>query len=57
MFCKNCGQEIDDKAVVCPHCGVAQKSTPEVVDKWRIRMGSSWMLHPSCWSYFIPCLA
>ena len=24
MFCKNCGQEIDDKAVVCPHCGVSQ---------------------------------
>ncbi len=24
MFCKNCGKEIDDKAVICPHCGVAQ---------------------------------
>lgn len=24
MFCKNCGQEIDDKAVICPHCGVSQ---------------------------------
>ena len=23
MFCKNCGNEIDDKAVVCPNCGVA----------------------------------
>lgn len=22
MFCSNCGKEIDDKAVVCPHCGV-----------------------------------
>ena len=22
MFCKNCGKEIDDKAVVCPYCGV-----------------------------------
>ena len=22
MFCKNCGQEIDDKAYVCPKCGV-----------------------------------
>ena len=22
MFCKNCGQEIDDKAVICPKCGV-----------------------------------
>ena len=23
MFCKNCGQEIDDLAAVCIHCGVA----------------------------------
>ncbi len=23
MFCKNCGKEIDDQAVVCVHCGVA----------------------------------
>ncbi len=23
MFCKNCGQQLDDNAVVCPHCGVA----------------------------------
>lgn len=23
MFCRNCGKEIDDKAVVCPGCGVA----------------------------------
>ena len=22
MFCKNCGKEVSDKAVVCPHCGV-----------------------------------
>ncbi len=22
MFCKNCGKEIDDNAVICPNCGV-----------------------------------
>ena len=27
MFCRNCGKEIDDKAVVCPHCGVATGKT------------------------------
>lgn len=27
-YCKNCGARIDDKAVVCPTCGVAQKDTP-----------------------------
>ena len=23
MFCKNCGSQIDDNAVACPHCGTA----------------------------------
>lgn len=23
MFCKSCGKEIDDKAVICPACGAA----------------------------------
>ena len=35
-FCKNCGKEIDDMAVICPSCGVQQQEiapiTPEVVD-------------------------
>ena len=22
MFCKNCGKEIDNKAIACPNCGV-----------------------------------
>lgn len=22
MFCKNCGKEVDDQAVICPYCGV-----------------------------------
>ena len=23
-FCKNCGAQIDDQAIICPKCGVAQ---------------------------------
>lgn len=26
-FCRNCGAEINDQAVICPQCGVQQKST------------------------------
>lgn len=26
MFCKNCGKEIDDNAIVCPNCGVATEN-------------------------------
>lgn len=33
MFCKNCGKEIDDKAVICPHCGVAQANLAEPAEK------------------------
>lgn len=29
MYCGNCGKEIDDKAVVCPHCGVPVKAAEE----------------------------
>ena len=32
MFCKNCGQELNDNAIICPNCGVATdnytKNTP-----------------------------
>ena len=31
-FCRNCGQQIDDRAAVCPHCGVAQENKPQVGD-------------------------
>ena len=32
MFCKNCGSQIDDKAVVCPKCGVATGKTSAASD-------------------------
>lgn len=32
-FCRNCGAEINDQAVICPQCGVQQKAaTPAVND-------------------------
>ncbi len=29
MYCGNCGREIDDRAAVCPHCGVAVMRSEE----------------------------
>ena len=43
-FCKNCGKEIDDKAVICPHCGVPQTTQPQVVDNG----GFGWGLLGCC---------
>ena len=28
MFCKNCGKEVSDNAVVCIHCGASIDKTP-----------------------------
>ena len=33
MYCYNCGKEIDDKAVVCVHCGVETKNMKSSTDK------------------------
>lgn len=33
MFCYNCGKEIDEKAVVCVHCGVETKNMNQKEDK------------------------
>lgn len=33
MYCYNCGKEIDDKAVVCVHCGVETKNMNSKKDK------------------------
>lgn len=30
MFCRNCGKEIDDKAVICVHCGCLTNSDQTV---------------------------
>ena len=43
-FCKNCGQEIDDKAAVCVHCGVTQTTAAQVVDNG----GFGWGLLGCC---------
>ena len=30
-YCKNCGSQIDDKAVVCPQCGVQQEPVRTII--------------------------
>lgn len=43
-YCKNCGKEIDDNAVVCSSCGASQQATPQVVDNG----GFGWGLLGCC---------
>lgn len=37
-FCHNCGKEIDNQAVICPHCGV-QQNNPSAKDTGSIGWG------------------
>ena len=46
MICKYCGKEIDDNAVVCPHCGVIQKE--ELVQNTVDNGGFLWGLLGCC---------
>ena len=39
MFCKNCGQPMDEHSNVCPNCGAVQNQTPPVVDNGGIGWG------------------
>lgn len=45
-FCKNCGKEIDDNAVICPNCGVSQKE--ELVTAGTDNGGFLWGLLGCC---------
>lgn len=44
-YCTNCGAQIDDRAVVCPKCGVSQGApAPQIVDNG----GFGWGLLGCC---------
>lgn len=38
-FCRKCGREIDDEAVICPFCGVKQEKESQPVDNGGIGWG------------------
>ena len=33
MFCRQCGKEVMDQAVVCPHCGCAVNGSPAMPEQ------------------------
>ena len=39
MYCRNCGQPIDDNATVCQNCGAYQTKNPNVEDNGGIGWG------------------
>ena len=51
MFCKNCGKEICDEAVVCTNCGCLVKEQPETKPK-----GNGLAIAGFVCSFFMPIL-
>ena len=44
MYCKKCGKEIDDEAIVCIHCGCAVEETKVSNDDNEPKMGMGVLL-------------
>lgn len=60
MFCKKCGAELDDEAVVCPKCGVAtdnyQKPTGNAQSVQYVPQGNGMAIAGFVCSFFFPIL-
>ncbi len=39
MYCKTCGQQINDEAVICPHCGCSTNNEKQKEAKANIGWG------------------
>ena len=60
MWCRNCGKEINDEAVICPHCGVQQKQAEKVEEKLPVNgLGIAGFVVGllSCWLGIYFCIA
>lgn len=56
MYCRNCGQPIDDNATVCQNCGAYQNKNPNVEDNGGIGWGLLGCCIPCCGTGPVPGL-
>lgn len=54
MFCKYCGKEIDDRAVMCVHCKKMVKELPKAVNK-KSKLPTGFIVF--LWIVFLPIMA
>ncbi len=52
-FCRNCGQEVNENAYVCIHCGVLIQGVPVVKEK-QPNDGTALGIIGLCFALFIP---
>ena len=48
MYCRNCGKQIDDKAVVCVHCGVPPKAEKKFCHSCGVQTQANQILCTKC---------
>lgn len=48
MYCRNCSKQIDDKAIVCVHCGVSPKSERKYCDNCGVATESNQTVCVKC---------
>ena len=63
MFCRNCGKEIDDQAIVCIGCGVATETSSTrhtqpsiIINNANTNTIGGGYIHKSKWVAFFLCL-
>ena len=56
MYCKNCGANLDNQAVVCPYCGVATDNLYAVPVEEPKKEGNGMALAGFICSFFVPLL-
>ncbi|MBQ7368879.1 MAG: zinc-ribbon domain-containing protein [Clostridia bacterium] len=56
MYCKNCGANLDNQAVVCPYCGVATDNLYAVPVEEAKKEGNGMALAGFICSFFVPLL-
>lgn len=54
MFCKNCGRQIDDNAVICPHCGTSVSGNPNNSQPQAQSRGNGIAIVGFVFAFFIP---
>ena len=53
MYCTNCGKQIDDKAVICVHCGVPTNNKTNIVNSPSATQSPIGVKCPKCGQHLV----
>ena len=50
VYCRNCGTEIDEKAIICPNCGIQLKTFNQSENQTKDKGNAGWAVL----GFFVP---